>query len=237
MVRFDRVALIGCALVVAVAMWSAAAPSAHAVVMLYASIEDLTDASDRVVLGVVHREEVFAGDYGRTTTRWAIDVERTLKGEHVDVVRFTQWAGELDGETLKIAGDAHFEHGERVLVFLMGDDPNAMFLTAMALSKFSVTDVEVPLVPSDALLEPTPDALPVLVPTPVRAPALDDAVIGPPLSVPAVAPTTWIVTRDLGEVLFYGDDGDVYHADEGPMTLAMVEARVRAALDASEVRP
>lgn len=109
---------------------------ADATTMIYADIEALTGESSWVVDGVVVDSEVFAGDHGRTTTRWRIAVMETIHGEPVEEVFVEQWVGELDGMVSRIPGDALIRRGERSVFFLSGDSPERLFLTAMGQARF-----------------------------------------------------------------------------------------------------
>ena len=116
----------------------AVVPQANATTMIYRSIEELAQRSALVVEGTVTGSETYAGDEGRITTRWTVKVARTLRGQPVAEVRFEQWAGTLGDITTQIPGDARFTQGERVVLFLRGDSPEKMFLTAMGQAKFTI---------------------------------------------------------------------------------------------------
>ena len=116
----------------------AVVPQANATTMIYRSIEELAQRSALVVEGTVTGSETYAGDEGRITTRWTVKVARTLRGQPVAEVRFEQWAGTLGDITTQIPGDARFTQGERVVLFLRGDSPEKMYLTAMGQAKFTI---------------------------------------------------------------------------------------------------
>ena len=113
-------------------------PQANATTMIYRSIEELAQRSALVVEGTVTGSETYAGDEGRITTRWTVKVARTLRGQPAAEVRFEQWAGTLGDITTQIPGDARFTQGERVVLFLRGDSPEKMYLTAMGQAKFTI---------------------------------------------------------------------------------------------------
>lgn len=116
----------------------AVVPQANATTMIYRSIEELAQRSALVVEGTVTGSETYAGDEGRITTRWTVKVARTLRGQPAAEVRFVQWAGTLGDITTQIPGDARFTQGERVVLFLRGDSPEKMYLTAMGQAKFTI---------------------------------------------------------------------------------------------------
>ena len=116
----------------------AVVPQANATTMIYRSIEELAQRSALVVEGTITGSETYAGDEGRITTRWTVKVARTLRGQPAAEVRFEQWAGTLGDITTQIPGDARFTQGERVVLFLRGDSPEKMYLTAMGQAKFTI---------------------------------------------------------------------------------------------------
>jgi hypothetical protein len=116
----------------------AVVPQANATTMIYRSIEELAQRSAMVVEGTVSSAETYAGDEGRITTRWTVKVARTLRGQPAAEVRLEQWAGTLGDITTQIPGDARFTEGERVVLFLRGDSPDKMYLTAMGQAKFTI---------------------------------------------------------------------------------------------------
>ncbi len=116
----------------------AVVPQANATTMIYRSIEELAQRSALVVEGTVTGSETYAGDEGRITTRWTVKVARTLRGQPAAEVRFEQWAGTLGDITTQIPGDARFTQGERVVLFLRGESPEKMYLTAMGQAKFTI---------------------------------------------------------------------------------------------------
>lgn len=116
----------------------AVVPQANATTMIYRSIEELAQRSALVVEGTVTGSETYAGDEGRITTRWTVKVARTLRGQPAAEVRLEQWAGTLGDITTQIPGDARFTQGERVVLFLRGDSPEKMYLTAMGQAKFTI---------------------------------------------------------------------------------------------------
>lgn len=98
--------------------------------------------SDLVVLARVRGQEVVRGKDGLPYTHTTLVVERSLKGARKagEAVVVRQMGGTLDGKTLTIPGDARFEVGERVVVFLADREPDTgvLFLTALGQSKLHV---------------------------------------------------------------------------------------------------
>ena len=106
--------------------------------MYYLDVPALVEISDVIVAGEVVDSEVFIGNHSRITTEWTIRVDESLKGGELTEVRFRQWAGELDGRVQHVPGDGRIELGQRVVLFLRGDAPDALFLAAMGQSVFHV---------------------------------------------------------------------------------------------------
>lgn len=111
---------------------------AHAVTMVYADIEAMTQDSSWVVDGVIVDSETFIGDHGRITTKWRVAVMETIHGDEVSEIFIEQWAGTYDGITAHIPGDARLSLGERSIFFLSGDSPDRLFLTAMGQARFVI---------------------------------------------------------------------------------------------------
>ncbi|MDF1561413.1 MAG: hypothetical protein P1V51_00115 [Deltaproteobacteria bacterium] len=118
------------------------ATPARATVALHLDDAAQAEKSDLVVLAKVQSQEVVRGEGGRPYTHTTLVVERALKGakKKGERVVIRQMGGTLDGKTLKIPGDAAFEDGERVVVFLADREPGkgVVFLTALAQSKLAV---------------------------------------------------------------------------------------------------
>ena len=131
--------LLMCALIAVVVSVSG---RAEATTMVYADVDRLTEISDLVVHGVITDQRVFIGDFGNISTEWTVHVSETWKGEEYDVIRFSQFGGEMDGNVLYIPGDARFEIGEEVVLFLHGEGPDQLFLSAMGQSKYEVDRLE-----------------------------------------------------------------------------------------------
>lgn len=189
---------------VTAALWLLIASTAHATTILYKSVEELTQLSDVVVMGEVVDSETYIGNYDRISTRWTIVVNQTLKGEHNDTITVTQFGGTLDGETLVVPGDAHFELGEQVVVFLHGDAPD-LYLVSMGQAKITIR----PQVQTDDFHGPWPLILP-----------------GPQSLIDAADMTI----RELEAIGVYRE-GSVDHVPNEWMTLDDLVARIQTAAE------
>jgi hypothetical protein len=115
------------------------AASASATVMKYAGLETLIEISDVIVHGeVVGQKVYFDEDQGRVVTDTTFSVTRAFAGKVDDTVTIQQWGGTYKGITNFIAGDAHFEEGEKVIVFLHRGKDGVLALSAMAQAKYTV---------------------------------------------------------------------------------------------------
>jgi hypothetical protein len=195
-------ALLACALPLA---------TASAATMRYLDIPAMTLASDLVVRGHVLDSSVFVDEaYGRISTRWSIAVETGYKGGGEGIVSFVQWGGELDGIVEYIPGDARFELGEEVIVFLRQGEDNALHLTALSQSKITVV--------SDTPGNTVANAIPVA-----------DAVMQP---LQVVAPGETGV-RDLRGAAFYHETGDgsaeIISIPFEMQSISAIEAAIRLA--------
>ncbi len=123
-----------------------AAP-AGATTMPYTTLPELVDRSELIVRGTVAGQHSFVDENsGRITTHTAIEVATTYFGdETIGELNVEQWGGTVDGRTLEIPGNAEFERGERVVLFLEfadGPERRPMYLVAMAQAKFHVESGE-----------------------------------------------------------------------------------------------
>lgn len=191
------------------------APAAHAATMYYLDVPALVEVSDVVVLGEVVDADVFIGTQGRITTEWTVDVTVTLHGDAHRQVRFRQWTGELDGQVQHIPGDGRVEVGDEVVLFLHGDAPDALFLSALGQSVYHV--------------HVDPQAAGVLdgVPSPIEGvltpgnPRIDVGAM--PLDAP--------VTRDFADIGIYRSNGTV--GEIGALEMLTLGALMEAVQDAS----
>lgn len=113
--------------------------SASATVMKHADLPRLVEISDIIVQGkVTEKDTYFDDDQQRVVTDVTVEVERNYHGAEGDKVVFQQWRGEYDGEFHAIPGDASFEKGEEVVVFLHTGDDGDVALSALGQSKYEV---------------------------------------------------------------------------------------------------
>jgi hypothetical protein len=125
-----------------------------AATMRYVSLEHLTQLSAVVARGTVAVDgiSVDAG-WGRITTTWSVQVSHCLVGDCDAPVVFHQWGGELDGVVEAIPGDAAFQPGEDVLVFLRRGEDGRLWPTALAQSRFAVEGGDAPAPGGPLLLD------------------------------------------------------------------------------------
>lgn len=140
--RYSRLMIAGSSLVM-VLILLVLTSSASATVMKYMNTIDLIEASDVIVLGTITDREHFQDDSrdGQVMTRWSINVDRGYLGATKDqTVEFLQWGGiDSAGNVHQIPGDAHFERGEKVILFLhRAKRDQKLYLTALSQSKYSV---------------------------------------------------------------------------------------------------
>lgn len=114
------------------------ASTAHATVMKYADLTMLVEISDVIVQGTVVKE-TFLQEDGHTVTRTEIKVSRTFLGEPLKTRVFQQWGGVADEKTSGVPGDARFEIGEEVILFMhTAPKSPGLFLSALGQSKYKV---------------------------------------------------------------------------------------------------
>ncbi len=113
---------------------------ASATVMRFADLVMLVEISDTIVQGKVVKE-TFLKEQGSddVVTRTEIEVSRTFLGKTQKKIIFQQWGGIMDGKTSGVPGDARFEVGEEVVLFLhTAKKEPGLFLSAMGQSKYRV---------------------------------------------------------------------------------------------------
>ena len=116
------------------------AVSASATVAHYMDLPDLITRADVIVQGTVTAQEtVYDKGRERSLLRTTITVERALWGKPGDQLVVQQFGGTHDGVTTHISGDARFERGERVVLFLRKGEGQVHYLTSMAQSKYRLT--------------------------------------------------------------------------------------------------
>jgi hypothetical protein len=113
--------------------------SASATIMKHADLPRLVEISDIIVHGhVVDKDTYFDEKQGRVVTDVTVEVERDFYGADSDTVEFQQWRGEHEGQFHSIPGDASFDNGEEVVIFLHEGDDGVVALSALGQSKYQV---------------------------------------------------------------------------------------------------
>ena len=127
-------------LAVAAAFGLAALP-AGATTVAALSLEQMTDASDLVVRGVVESTWVDLDEHGHVWTRALVRVEETIKGDAAvdDYVTVEAAGGTIDGVTAAVPGSARYSVGEDTFLFLTDKPSHEAYGTvAMAAGKYTV---------------------------------------------------------------------------------------------------
>ncbi|MBX3270193.1 MAG: hypothetical protein KF729_08020 [Sandaracinaceae bacterium] len=113
---------------------------ASATVMVRASVEELTRASERVVYGRVAAARAREGGprgEGGIFTRVELEVDETWRGPSAPRAVLWVHGGRVGERAMRVHGQATFEPGERVVVFL-SDAGGAWFPTGMSQGKWRV---------------------------------------------------------------------------------------------------
>lgn len=122
---------------------------AGATVMTYMDTAELVDKSDVIVRGEVSSLEMVEDDRG-AFRHTSVAVDETYMGDARETVTVEQWGGAVSGSdgaegevTRTVPGDATFEKGEEVVLFLRRGDSrhdrdDVLYLTGLAQSKWSV---------------------------------------------------------------------------------------------------
>ncbi|MGB5503476.1 MAG: hypothetical protein WBM75_13840 [Polyangiales bacterium] len=94
-------------------------------------LEELTAEADRIVLGRVLFSESFLRRDGQIWTWHRIAVEREIRGNapDEDEVIVETMGGQIGEIGMRVEGEASFQLGERVLVFVHGGGPYSAFRT------------------------------------------------------------------------------------------------------------
>ncbi|MGB5416459.1 MAG: hypothetical protein WBN01_17630 [Polyangiales bacterium] len=94
-------------------------------------LEELTAEADRIVLGRVLFSESFLRRDGQIWTWHRIEVEREIRGNapDEDEVIVETMGGQIGEIGMRVEGEASFQLGERVLVFVHGGGPYSAFRT------------------------------------------------------------------------------------------------------------
>ncbi len=115
---------------------SAGVASATTVAKL--TLEQLIEASDRIVVGEVESTEAFVRD-GRVLTRIVVDVEDVWKGESTDEVEIIHLGGRTEKLATRVHGMPHFSVGERALLFLEQPKGHEHFVvTGLSQGKYAI---------------------------------------------------------------------------------------------------
>ena len=114
---------------------------AHATVVVPLSLSDQVGRADRIVRGqVVAMRSAYSPERGAILTWTELRVTETLKGPAAPVLVVRQMGGTANGQTQLVPGDAHFEIGDDVVVFLRDDaSGDNVFLFALAQSAYFVS--------------------------------------------------------------------------------------------------
>lgn len=199
--------------------------TASATTMVYADVERLTEISSLIVEGEVVGQRTWRVDEGGIFTEWTVSVDVLHKGSADSTVRFRQWGGSVDDEFTFIPGDARFQVGERVMVFLHADEEGMHWLSALGQSKFLIGGGSPPVGPTVDLETALQQGIDL---DPMRIRRVDL----PALDAPAL--------RDLRSLSFYDSDRShhpVFHFDSVEvMRHGELVERVRAAVRAQSTR-
>ena len=109
----------------------AAASPANGSVVQGLELEELAAEADRIVLGRVLFSESFLRRDGQIWTWHRIEVEREIRGHapDQDEMIVETMGGQIGEIGMRVEGEASFEVGERVLVFVHGGGPHRAFRT------------------------------------------------------------------------------------------------------------
>ena len=194
-------------------------PSARtdATTMVYADLEWLTEVSDVVVYGTIVDIHTAEGETFAIETTVTVKVFETWKGAPLDQLTFNQAGGELNGYELRVPGDARFAVGEEYVLFLHGQAPDDLYLSALGQSAFHVMptgDPNAPITIPNSPLNPVDHS-----------------------SVTAVMDIDPFVIRDLSGIAFYdGTLHDPIYRLTSPEIMTLSELK-RAVEEAEANRP
>ena len=104
--------------------------------VLELDVGELTKRSDRVVRAhVVERESRWDEARERIHTYTTLELADSLKGEGEPTIVVRQLGGEVDGTGSFVGGDAHFEVGEEVVVFLRRNPAGESYFHVIGLAQ------------------------------------------------------------------------------------------------------
>jgi hypothetical protein len=119
---------------------------AHATVMRYLEVEDLTRLSSDIFFGqVLSTDTYWNAERTRIYTRIRVRIDEPLKGatRRSEIVTVTQLGGEKDGVKLDYAGRPDFTDGESVVLFTTRGKNNDFIVMALKQGKMRVEGAEV----------------------------------------------------------------------------------------------
>ena len=113
-------------------------PLAQATTMFYLNDTQQANLSDAVVIAHIGTAKTSPHpEYPTIMTETTIIVEEVLFGEAPKTLHIRQLGGTYNGKTLYIPGDAKFETGTRVVLFLNKEN-DTWFLTALEQSQYEL---------------------------------------------------------------------------------------------------
>jgi hypothetical protein len=124
--------------IVVLAVVSTSPQIADATVLKDLQLEDLVRESTSIVEGTVAGAVVHRLDKGPIVTDISVRVDATLKGEVVPEITVRLQGGRIGNIAQRMAGQASFHEGERVLLFL-AEDGQLAYTVGMELGKFEIT--------------------------------------------------------------------------------------------------
>ncbi|MFW5878648.1 MAG: hypothetical protein ACOCVR_02415 [Myxococcota bacterium] len=130
-------------LTVGLGILALAAPASvlQAATVLGLTVDELAEQSERVVRArVVSREAEIDDSVGLVFTYTTLEVLEDLAGEGPSRIVLRQLGGEAEGMGIAVEGDARFEVGEEVVVFVRSGDASGrlVHLEALSLGKFRI---------------------------------------------------------------------------------------------------
>lgn len=131
------------ALIASCILLSLSATAAFATVARYMDLPSLVKISDVIVQGkAIKQKQLYDKTRKLPLLQTTIQVQQVHMGKTTSkTVVIQQIGGTHEGVTTKIAGDAKFEMGEEVIVFLKKGTGNLHFLNAMGQAKYTVSRV------------------------------------------------------------------------------------------------
>ncbi len=140
-----RLSLLACSLIACVLAGFAVLP-AHATIMQYLEVEDLTRLSSDVFHGqVIATETYWNAERTRIYTRVRMRIDEPLKGStrRSEIVTVTQLGGEKDGIRMDYAGRPEFSAGESAVLFTIHGKNNDFIVVALKQGKMRIEGGEV----------------------------------------------------------------------------------------------